>query len=381
MATTSTLPVQNMLNYQKLFQHISAHNDTLWHNQRRQCHPLYQAWLSLVHDEQLAQTNATDNSTQPLPTWQETLGNTYHITPYAGPYHMIAIDGSQIYPDHHEGTDAYMINIGTAAIHYACDRSSSLHSEPYVYSKIDPALGGPAEAVVTGQRHELELLYGTQEAQKLFLETMHPVVLFFDGSLIFWHVENMNDHGASHFFSGSLALLEHLYANAVPHLMYSSMPRNRDLVLLARFLSANTYNSTLDLHDSGVYDTSLVQAYLPVHHRTTIFCSNYTLAKTYPGHLRPHFFYINNGYEIARIEIPQWLACNEQFINLISATTIDQICKGYGYPIGLAEAHQQAVLTSTDRALFYATIAHHATAQQAIIVCSQKTMKKRAMNF
>ena len=70
-------------------------------------------------------------------------------------------------------------------------------------------------------------------------------------------------------------------------------------------------------------------------------------------HLVPHFFYMDVGAEIVRIEIPAWIARDEQKINTVAQIILNQSIKGRGYPVALAEAHEQAVVKGPDREFFY----------------------------
>jgi hypothetical protein len=62
------------------------------------------------------------------------------------------------------------------------------------------------------------------------------------------------------------------------------------------------------------------------------------------------------GSEVARIEFPAEVAENPQVLQQALTLVLTQVQKGYGYPIALAEAHNQAVVRSTDRRRFFALL-------------------------
>ena len=64
------------------------------------------------------------------------------------------------------------------------------------------------------------------------------------------------------------------------------------------------------------------------------------------------FFYLNAGEEIARVEVPSWVAEREEAVNLTHSLLVDQCGRGHGYPVALMEAHEQAVVTGVDRRYF-----------------------------
>jgi hypothetical protein len=64
---------------------------------------------------------------------------------------------------------------------------------------------------------------------------------------------------------------------------------------------------------------------------------------------RSHFCYVHTGREVARLEIPAWVAQDSEALDLIHAVVCDQSDRGLGYPVALARAHEQAVITAGDR--------------------------------
>jgi hypothetical protein len=69
-----------------------------------------------------------------------------------------------------------------------------------------------------------------------------------------------------------------------------------------------------------------------------------------------YFCHVNVGTEIARIEVPAWVAEDSELFERSLGIVLAQVNKGYGYPISLAEAHNQAVVRGGDRARFFALL-------------------------
>jgi hypothetical protein len=59
------------------------------------------------------------------------------------------------------------------------------------------------------------------------------------------------------------------------------------------------------------------------------------------------------GSEIARLEVPAWVVENSDQLELALGMVMAQVQKGYGYPVVLAEAHNQAVVKGGDRTRFF----------------------------
>ena len=99
------------------------------------------------------------------------------------------------------------------------------------------------------------------------------------------------------------------------------------------------------------------------------------------NHLIPHFFYLHTGYEIARVEIPAWIASDDAAVSLVARMLLDQSIKGRGYPVVLAEAHEQAVVKGPDRDFFYQMITKLSIERKQRILLSQKSVKKRGIGI
>ena len=56
--------------------------------------------------------------------------------------------------------------------------------------------------------------------------------------------------------------------------------------------------------------------------------------------------------EIARVEVPDWLAEDPELSALSHAMLVKQCQLGFGYPVAVPEAHEQAVISGHDRAEF-----------------------------
>ena len=70
----------------------------------------------------------------------------------------------------------------------------------------------------------------------------------------------------------------------------------------------------------------------------------------YYGTHRVYFFLLATGDEIARVEMPEWVARDQALLGLLHAVLVDQCAKGFGYPAVLARADDRAVISLGDRA-------------------------------
>ena len=90
-----------------------------------------------------------------------------------------------------------------------------------------------------------------------------------------------------------------------------------------------------------------------------------------------HFYYLNAGAEMARVEVPAWVAESPELLELSHAMLIDQCRKGHGYPIAISEAHEQAVVTTKDREEFQLMLEGALQDHRLPVYTSQKNFSKR----
>ncbi|PKB82582.1 MAG: nuclease, partial [SAR202 cluster bacterium Io17-Chloro-G9] len=95
------------------------------------------------------------------------------------------------------------------------------------------------------------------------------------------------------------------------------------------------------------------------------------------GQHQVYFYYLNVGQEIARVEVPQWVALDEGLLTLGHTLILDQCQRGQGYPVAISEAHEQAVVDGRDRQLFKDLLAQTLESQGLSSYTSEKERSKR----
>jgi hypothetical protein len=341
-----------------------------------------QAWDEIKEDTTLCYKVRQATVVPQLPTWQGALGITRTVSPPQTPYTVISVDGSQIYPDRHQGTSSYLLNIGAVTIDYAQGpQGVTLVSKPYVctpeYDEFQDASGVD---IVTCKRTDYEFQEGLDVARAA---TGIEKVLLYDGSYIFWHLEGKEKELRDHFFYKHSAIFEQIYQERIPWACYTSMPRSKELINIVRFyLQEVAYSHGDDTQLNQIIDTLLLNAMLAPGEVTIPFEHHAaSIARLYPPHLKPWFVYCNVGFEFVRIELPQWVVFDETYCNLVLSVCYDQALKGNGYPVVLAEAHEQAVVKGQDRDFFYHCVQKYAMQYRREIAVSQKSIKKRGIAF
>jgi len=316
------------------------------------------------------------------------------IAPPPAQHTILATDGSQISPSHHEIAYCYLINIGRIALHYQQNRHPRLDSLPEVVYKgedlqISRQWGISTEEWMGHRRTVAEAialaeLAATDQAVKPEeprepAEPVNPTVnpaltrtlAMVDGSLIYWFLDSLPNEARDRLLPPILEAWEQLAALRVPLLGYLSASRSSEALNFLR-LAACPHTSPDCLHhcpheanqvrslDCGVFeplrDSTLWATLLQPGERGCLWRSSSQILQHYGDRQWVYFCYVHVGSEIARIDLPAWVAEDVELRDFALGAMLAQVQKGYGYPVALAEAHNQAVVRSGDRQRFFALL-------------------------
>ena len=128
---------------------------------------------------------------------------------------------------------------------------------------------------------------------------------------------------------------------------------------------------------AGVMDRDVFGALLDDGERSDVNLTTSSIVERSYGDHAVHFFYLNAGAEIARVEIPEWVADSPELLSLVHAGIVDQCRKGHGYPVAISEAHEQAVVTAGDREEFRVMVETALGAHRLPVYTSLKDRSKR----
>jgi hypothetical protein len=288
-------------------------------------------------------------------------------------YTAVATDGSSIAPDRHSALRFYVTNIGLARFRYGRAAAAEITSRPVLCAD-ESCLYAPSvvrRVPLTGQLFGLKRQVDELRAG---IESVHaddpaPVVLQ-DGSLIFWGLESQADAVADWILEEAMDAFTKYQERRVPVAGFISYPGATDVMNSLR-VSICDYpaqgravncdhcrNRILTENHSpacdvlpNVPDRVLWSelARLEPGARTAVYASaSQILARYRPDHWI-HFFYVKLEREVARVEIPRWVAAAPDMLDRVHAVIIDQCERGRGYPSALQEAHEAAVIRGPER--------------------------------
>jgi len=329
------------------------------------------------------------------------LAERYPAPPLPAEFSVMATDGSHIDVDRHRSTRCYLINIGAVTIRYGAEPDAVLDSVPHLYAEdedlaIKPAAAAGREQMVEGTL--LGIKRAVEECRHLsILAAEQPpgstTLALLDGSLILWGLEAYPDFVSEALLeNGFLPCLEEMRKqNSDKKLAlasYISFPRSTDVVNVLRVAICPHEASDCDRfcppHKdrdcegvAGVTDRELFMDVLAPGERSARFISPSKITKERYGEHRVYFCYLRLDEEVARVEMPRWVAENGDLLGIVHALVLDQCWRGQGYPVALSEAHEQAVVTAADKAGFWQLVESLCIEEKIPTLTSAKSFSKR----
>ncbi|WP_250121488.1 DNA double-strand break repair nuclease NurA [Chroococcidiopsis sp. CCMEE 29] len=304
---------------------------------------------------------------------------------------VIATDGSQIAPNHHEIAYCYLLNIGRVVLHYGQNRQPLLDSLPEVFYRTEDlyisrqwgirteewmgywrtaseatvlAELAVSEAGAAGGENSIQ---NPKSKIQNWVAPSVPTLAMVDGSLIYWFLEQLPIEARDRILPQILEAWDQLRNAGIPIMGYLSASRSSEALNFLRLEACphkvpdclaycpNQLEKTPCQVLDPLRDSALWTIQLQPGQRSTLWRSSARILDLYGSHAI-YFCYVHVGTEIARVEVPAWVAENSALLDQSLGLMLAQVQKGYGYPVALAEAHNQAVVRGGDRARFFALL-------------------------
>jgi hypothetical protein len=325
----------------------------------------------------------------------------FQAPPLPAEFTVVATDGSHIDVDRHRSARCYLINIGSVVLHYGASPNALLDSHPSLYAGDEDLVIAPDGTKGREQPIEGTLLgikRSVDECQRLVelaaeLEPDSSNLALLDGSLILWGLEAYPEFVTETLLErGFLSYLNELKKinkdKKLALASYISVPRSTDVVNTLRVaicpqdpLDTDRHCPECEKRDcdavAGVQDRELFSSLLNQGERSALFISQSSVVRKHYGEHWVYFFYLKLDDEIARVEVPQWVARDEKLLNLAHSLVLDQCQRGQGYPVALSEAHEQAVVTMADRENFWTLVESSLVEERLPTPTSGKSRSKR----
>jgi len=288
---------------------------------------------------------------------------------------LIAVDGSQIYPDRHGIAAYYLLNTGSIVLRKGSGQAPSVNSVPEIFFEDDDLYddGGQIRSAeyINAQRNRRELaaLAALAEAERAALggDLATPIVALIDGPLLPWMRQEAGNTAAIdeeiRFFVRQLQRLRD--ARCIP-VGYVDRPGSAYVLRILELVDLPIEEITRETLRHGRFrqlTDRLIFADLAPNERTGRFTPNSDTNDRYArasGGDRVAFAYANVSRRpgpdagitdagiTVRIEVPGWVASDPATLDIAQAA-IYADCELTGFPYVLARAHELAVVGQAER--------------------------------
>ncbi len=309
----------------------------------------------------LAETGGDYRSTSPLPA-------------IPSDYSVVATDGSFVSPDRHSPARFFLLNTSTVFLEYGSRSIAEIGTTPELRYKDEDLVvpGDPQRTRIDGAiLGFLRAIEELKAASRCLEGRTGATVALQDGTLILWQLQPQSEHVKEWVLRQFVGVLDEFRRRDQPVAAYISAPGANELMNMLRVSVCDFPERGLEINCDhcrtqagrtpacdilpNVPDRALLTAIarLQPGERTAVYHSRSSILKEYDrddsGDQKICFFYLNAGREIARVEIPQWVAADLDHLDLVHSVIYDQCNLGRGYPVVLQEAHEAAVLSMADR--------------------------------
>ncbi|MCP6759588.1 MAG: DNA double-strand break repair nuclease NurA [Fischerella sp. CENA71] len=297
---------------------------------------------------------------------------------------VIATDGSQISPSHHEIAYCYLLNIGRVVLHYGQNKHPLLDSLPEIFYRAEDLYISRQWGIKTEEwmsfcrtaseatvLAELACSVVSKDQEVISPNTSPspkvPTLAMVDGSLIYWFLEQLPFDARDRILPPILQAWRQMRDAQIPLMGYLSASRSIEAMNFLRLVACphpapdcmsfcpNQMEKVACKLFESLRDTNVWTTQLKPGQRGPLWRSNARILDLYED-LQIYFCYVHVGAEIARIEIPAWVVENTSLFDEALGLMLAQVQKGYGYPVAIAEAHNQAVVRGADKARFFALL-------------------------
>ena len=274
---------------------------------------------------------------------------------------IIAADGSQIMPDRHAAHLYYLINVGGIIYHHGSGQTPEPFSQPDIfYPESDEAItdfnSTPGAVSIERDRQEIETLARKAVANR---HNALPLLAILDQRLLYWPIGSAGvaDNAVVTEWGDHMTAMRHAGALLCG---YIDRPGTSSVMTLLRSIFGLT-----DAHfnwkelgqrkaTQGLTDADLFSQILAPGERSAVFANISDSNDVFMAQDAANevcFFYLNpglSGKNIARVDIPRWVAEDAGSVTAVHSLLIDQ-CRIMGdYPYVIARADEMAVVGRQD---------------------------------
>jgi hypothetical protein len=309
---------------------------------------------------------------------------------------LVAADGSQIYPDRHGPAFYYVINVGSIIFRHGSGQAPTVATAPRLFYREDQVYPGgePVTSDLVGVQRNLAEMQALAELALAEPPGEPSRLALSDGPLLIWLQRVQLPVGwQERVLAEYLGCLDRLRAGGVPVAGFTSRPFSAEVTALLYLaqLEPDERHAVTSLAETayrGLTDRALF-GFLQPGERSALFVRGTAANQDFraQGH-EVFFFYLNTGGDLARVEVPEWVARevgqtgNTGSLELVHAAVFEQCRLNNGYPYVLTRADEQAVILGPEREvleeMIMRTMARHGLPWPEL---SRKAQQKRVARW
>lgn len=274
---------------------------------------------------------------------------------------FVAADGAEIRPDSHGLAYYYLINVGSMVYRHGSGQAPAAYSQPtigYTEDEIYEAGQPLTRSALTIKRDVAEI---TALADLCTSEPPEAnTIAVVDGTLVLWTLKDASPQYQRRKAQAYLEQLDRIRDAGALVAAFVSRPRRSEVARLLHLAHADgdvaraeaSRDPLLRLPDHVLF------AWLPPGARSALFVSPSSINHAYyEGPHRVHFFYLNlsaegDGAAVARVEVPAWVAEDEESLSLVHGAIVAQARITGNYPYALVRADELAFISAAEREAF-----------------------------
>ena len=229
-----------MLNRSELAKQISKFADKIFPNLFQSSDLAQKKWQEICNDPYFLQKVDVAESSFLVPGWQGNLSDIFQIKNDLKDYSVLAVDGSQIYPDRNfSGASCFLVNSGGCFLKYGQQSIAKFFNEPKLFlpDDIKDERFSFSRDLVDLKREEIE--FKTLFEKFLFYKKEYDLkndkfICLIDGTIIFWPLEGKQPEVKKYFLDRYLYYLNQFYKNNILVAGFISFPKSKELVNLIK---------------------------------------------------------------------------------------------------------------------------------------------------
>ncbi|GAB4513867.1 MAG: DNA double-strand break repair nuclease NurA [Anaerolineae bacterium] len=287
---------------------------------------------------------------------------------------IIAADGSQIYANEQSPVHYYLINVGMYIYHHGIDHLPEPITMPTLAFHKDHVHDHTKRVVsnrtVDARRTVAEMQALAEKAWEMKDRVPSSIIALYDNHLLFWvNSDVTGSEQVTKDYHAALVQLHDVHANGTPTILagYVDNPHRSRVVLRLLFLMSLQDEREVKMREKelayggdleGLRDRHLFNAVLRPGERSAVMVQNSPKNLAYKQRGVSYeiaFFYIKVGdhyrSNIARVDVPMWVARDERALNDLHAVLLAQ-CQMQGrnpYPYALTRADELAYVSAKDK--------------------------------